>query len=91
MNVLNKPKIKQMIAKKKLILKNCIIIPQKIKQIIMHEKLKMILKNLFMYKMKQVIQRQIITNNKIKVEMNNLIYKTSKIQRVTLQKIFTRN
>ena len=44
-----------------------------------------------MYKMKQVIQRKIIANNKIKVEMNNLIYKTSKIQRVTLQKIFTHN
>ena len=57
----------------------------------MHNKLKMILKNLFTYKIKQVIQRQIIANNKIKVKMNNLIYKTNKIQRIMLQKIFIHN
>ena len=57
MNILNKFKIKQMIAKKKLIGKNYTMITQEIKQIIMHKKLKIILKNLFMYKMKQVIQR----------------------------------
>ena len=91
MNILNKFKIKQMIAKKKLIGKNYTMITQEIKQIIMHNKFKMILKNLFTYKIKQVIQRQIIANNKIKVKMNNLIYKTNKIQRIMLQKIFIHN
>ena len=79
MNILYKLKIKQMIASKKLIIKNCIMITQEIKQINMHNNLKMIMENLFTYKMKQVIQRQIIINNKMKIEMNNLIYKTSKI------------
>ena len=79
MNILYKLKIKQMIASKKLIIENCIMITQEMKQINMHNKLKIIVKNLFTYKMKQVIQRQIIINNKIKIEMNNLIYKTSKI------------
>ena len=79
MNILYKLKIKQMIASKKLIIKNCIMITQEMKQINMHNKLKMIMENLFTYKMKQVIQRQIIINNKMKIEMNNLIYKTSKI------------
>ena len=79
MNILYKLKIKQTIASKKLIIKNCIMITQEMKQINMHNKLKMIMKNLFTYKMKQVIQRQVIINNKIKIEMNNLIYKTSKI------------
>ena len=79
MNILYKLKIKQMIASKKLVIKNCIMITQEMKQINMHNKLKMIIENLFTYKMKQVIQRQIIINNEIKIEMNNLIYKTSKI------------
>ena len=79
MNILYKFKIKQMIASKKLIIKNCIMITQEMKQINMHNKLKMIMENLFTYKMKQVIQRQVIINNKMKIEMNNLIYKTSKI------------
>ena len=70
MDILYKLKIKQMIASKKLIIKNCIMITQEIKQINMHNNLKMIMENLFTYKMKQVIQRQIIINNKIKVEMN---------------------
>ena len=88
MNILDKFKIKQMIAIKKLIIKNCIIRTQIIKQIIMHNKLKMIVKHLFTYKMKQIIWQQIITNNKIKTKMSNLIYKTIKTQRVMLQKIF---
>ena len=79
MSILYKLKIKQMIASKKLIIKNCIMITQEMKQINMHNKLKMIMKNLFTYKMEQVIQRQVIINNKMKIEMNNLIYKTSKI------------
>ena len=80
-----------MIAIKKLIIKNCTMIMQIMKQIITHNKLKMIVKHLFTYKIKQVIQRQIIANNKIKVKMNNLIYKTNKIQRIMLQKIFIYN
>ena len=48
MNILDKFKIKQMIAKKKSIMKNCIMITQVIKPIITHNKLKIIVKNLFM-------------------------------------------
>ena len=81
---LDKFKIKQMIAIKKLIIENCIMVIQIMKQIITHNKLRMIVKNLFTYKMKQVIQQQIITNNKIKVKMNNLIYKPIITQRVML-------
>ena len=84
MNILDKFKIKQMIAIKKLIIKNCIIRTYIIKQIITHNKLKMIVKHLFTYKMKPIIQQQIITNNKIKMKMSNLIYKTIKTQRVML-------
>ena len=85
---LYKFKIKQMIAIKKLIMKNCIIRTQIIKQIIVHNKLRMIVKHLFTYKMKQIIWQQIIINNKIKLKMNNQIYKTIKTQRVMLLKIF---
>ena len=71
-------KIKQIIAIKKSIIKNCTMIMQIMKQIIAHNKLKMIVKHLFTYKMRQVIWQQIITNNKIKTKLNNLIYKTIK-------------
>ena len=55
MNILDKFKIKQIIAIKKLIIKNCTTIMQIMKQIITHNKLRMIVKHLFTYKMKQVI------------------------------------
>ena len=64
---LYKFKIKQMIAIKKLIIKNCTTIMQIMKQIITHNKLKMIVKHLFTYKIRQVIWQQIITNKKVEI------------------------